>query len=87
MVNVLQAMILTNGPKMVLTPTYHLFSLYRPFQDATFLPTDLQTPIYHLGAVSVPALSVSAARAVDGAIMVALVNLEIRTVRSASAAR
>lgn len=76
MVNVLQAMILTDGPKMVLTPTYHVFSLYRPFQDATFLPTDLQTPSYRLGAVSVPALSVSAARAVDGAIIVALVNLD-----------
>jgi len=44
MVNVLQAMILTQGPKMVLTPTYHVFHMFRPFQDATFLPTDLQTP-------------------------------------------
>jgi len=40
MVNVLQAMILTDGSKMELTPTYHVFSLFRPFQDATFLPTD-----------------------------------------------
>ena len=50
MVNVLQAMILTDGPKMVLTPTYHVFSMFRPFQDATFLPTDLQAPNYRLGA-------------------------------------
>ena len=38
MVNVLQAMILTDGPKMVLTPTYHVFRMYVPFQDATFVP-------------------------------------------------
>src|SRR2546430_8631071 len=37
MVNVLQAMILTDEAKMVLTPTYHVFRMYVPFQDATFL--------------------------------------------------
>ncbi len=40
MVNVLQAMILTEGPKMALTPTYHVFQMYIPFQGATFLPTE-----------------------------------------------
>ena len=48
MVNVLQAMILTRGPQMVLTPTYHVFHMFRPFQDATFLPTDLQAPFVSL---------------------------------------
>ncbi|MDB6101705.1 MAG: alpha-N-arabinofuranosidase [Gammaproteobacteria bacterium] len=76
MVNVLQAMILTQGPKMVLTPTYHVFRMFRPFQDATFLPTDLQTSRYELGSSSVPAVSVSAARTAAGAIIVALVNLD-----------
>src|SRR4029079_2531439 len=33
MVNVLQAMIMTDGPKMVLTPTYHVYRMYLPFQD------------------------------------------------------
>ena len=41
MVNVLQAMILTDGPKMALTPTYHVFQMYIPFQGATFLPTEI----------------------------------------------
>jgi alpha-N-arabinofuranosidase len=76
MVNVLQAMILTDGPKMVLTPTYHVFSLFRPFQDATQLPTELKTPPYMLGGVSVPSLSVSAARIGGGGIALALVNLD-----------
>ncbi len=76
MVDVLQAMILTKGPAMVLTPTYHVFAMFRPFQDATFLPAELASPPYKLGSVSVPAVSMSAARAADGAIVVALVNLD-----------
>jgi alpha-L-arabinofuranosidase len=35
MINVLQAMILTEDEKMVLTPTYHAFRMYVPFQDAS----------------------------------------------------
>ena len=76
MVNVLQAMILTQGRKMVLTPTYHVFRMFRPFQDATFLPSDLQVRDYTLGGVSLPAVSGSAARTGDGAIVVALVNVD-----------
>jgi alpha-L-arabinofuranosidase len=76
MVNVLQAMILTKGPKMVLTPTYHVFKMFRPFQDATLLPAELASPTYKLGNVSVPAVSMSVARAADGTIVVALVNLD-----------
>jgi len=76
MVNVLQAMILTDGPKMVLTPTYHVFSMFKPFEDATSLATEIQAPAYRLGPMSVPALSVSAARDASGAIVVALVNLD-----------
>ena len=38
MINVLQAMILTDGPKMVLTPTYYVYKMYVPFPDSTFLP-------------------------------------------------
>ncbi len=39
-VNVLQAMILTKGPQMVLTPTYHVFRMYNVHQEATFVPAD-----------------------------------------------
>jgi alpha-L-arabinofuranosidase len=76
MVNVLQAMILTHGRQMLLTPTYYTFRMFRGFQDATLLPTYLQTPQYSLGAVSVPSVSASAARTTSGAIVVALVNLD-----------
>ena len=40
MVNVLQAMILTDKQRMLLTPTYHVFRMYVPFQDATFIPAE-----------------------------------------------
>jgi alpha-N-arabinofuranosidase len=75
-INVLQAMILTDGPKMVLTPTYHVFHMYIPFQGATSLPVDLKTPSYRYGKTSVPEVTVSAARVASGDIDVALVNLD-----------
>lgn len=75
MVNVLQAMILTDKEKMLLTPTYHTYHMYRPFQDATYLPVNLSAkPEYRLGDVSVPAISASAARGKDGKTWLALVN-------------
>ena len=76
MVNVLQAMVLTDGDKMLLTPTYHLFDMYQPFQGATPLKTTLQTPNYRQGDIVLPAVDVSVARGVDGATYIALVNLD-----------
>ena len=76
MVNVLQAMILTDGPQMTLTPTYHVFHMYRPFQGATLLPADISTPDYKLGDIRVPAVAVSAARDASDRIHLALINLD-----------
>ncbi|WP_336630906.1 MULTISPECIES: alpha-N-arabinofuranosidase [unclassified Microbacterium] len=44
MVNVLQAMLLTDGPRLIKTPTYHVFHLYVHHQDATFVPTSGELP-------------------------------------------
>ena len=76
MVNVLQAMILTDGPKMVLTPTYHAFALYQPFQGAQALPVLVSSPDYSVGDSKVPAVDVTAAKDASGAIHVALVNVD-----------
>jgi alpha-L-arabinofuranosidase len=76
MVNVLQAMILTDGPKMALTPTYHVFEMYVPFQDATVLPVELKTPWYNKDQWTMPAVSATAARDASGAVHVALVNVD-----------
>jgi alpha-N-arabinofuranosidase len=76
-VNVLQAMILTDREKMILTPTYHAFEMYRPFQDSTFIPNAFRSmPNYSLGDFSVPRVSASTAISKDGALVVALVNLD-----------
>jgi alpha-N-arabinofuranosidase len=73
-VNVLQAMILTDGPRMLLTPTYHVFEMYTVHHDATRLPVELETPDYKFGERSMPALSVSASRNKDGVVHVSIVN-------------
>jgi len=49
LVNVLQSLILTDGPKMTVTPTYHVFEMFKVHQDATALPVDVQTPPYAFG--------------------------------------
>jgi len=74
MVNVLQAMILTDKGRMVLTPTYHVFDLYQVFQDATSLPAQVRADDYVHDGVRVPGLFATAARGTDGAVHVALVN-------------
>jgi alpha-N-arabinofuranosidase len=76
MVNVLQAMILTHNEKMVLTPTYHVFEMYKPFQGATLLPVDLGKVDYTLGGTTVPALHASASRDAQGKVHLGLANLD-----------
>ena len=74
MVNVVQAMILTDKEKMLLTPTYHVFEMYRPFQGAIPYPVEAYGPHYELGGHGLPAVDVSAAKGKDGKLYLALVN-------------
>jgi alpha-N-arabinofuranosidase len=76
MVNVLQAMILTDGPRMLLTPTYHVFRMYLPFQDAASVPISFAAGSYVKGDVSLPRLDAIAARDKDGKLWVAVTNLD-----------
>jgi alpha-N-arabinofuranosidase len=76
---------------MVLTPTYHVFQMYTPFQEATYLPVDLQTEEMKVRrdwkkAVdeqnkdsyrTLPLVSVSAAKAKDGSMVVSLANVSL----------
>jgi alpha-N-arabinofuranosidase len=77
-VNVLQAMILTHGEKMVLTPSYHVFEMYKVHQDATRVPVELEAPEYKLGEQSMPSLSVSASRDEGGRVHVSIVNVHAK---------
>lgn len=78
-INVLQAMVLTQEDNLVLTPTYHVFEMYKDHHDATLLPIDLQCGTYGYGAQeaeSIPALSASASRDIEGRIHLSLCNLD-----------
>jgi alpha-N-arabinofuranosidase len=74
-VNVLQAMILTSKEKMLRTPTYWVFEMFKVHQGGTVLPVELQAPDYVLGQERIPMVSASATRAKDGsAVHVSLAN-------------
>jgi len=74
-VNVLQAMILTDKEKMLRTPTYWAFEMFKVHQGGTFLPVELQSPDYAFGQDKIPMVSVSATRAADkSAVHVSLAN-------------
>jgi alpha-N-arabinofuranosidase len=75
-INVLQALILTEKDKMVLTPTYHVFEMYKAHQDATLLLTDTSCVLYEHGDGSIPAISVSASRDDEGRVHLSLCNLD-----------
>lgn len=76
LVNVLQAVILTEGEKMVLTPTYHVFDMYKVHQDAQLL--DVHPSITELGEgkQAIPQISVSASRDEEGRVHISLCNLD-----------
>ncbi len=76
MINVIQAMILTEGDKILLTPTYHVFRMYVPFQDATSVPLEMAKGTYKFGDVVLPQIDAFAAKGKDGKIWLALVNLD-----------
>ena len=73
-INVLQSMILTDKEKMVLTPTYHVFEMYKVHQGATTLKLELTSPDYVFGSEKLPAVSASASRDAAGKIHLSLVN-------------
>lgn len=75
MVNVLQAMILTDGEKMLKTPTYHVFDLYRVHYDAMLLHTDMRTVDYEYNGENIPAISMTASRNDNNQMNVTLTNL------------
>ncbi len=76
MVNVLQAMIMTDKEKMVLTPTYHVFKMYVPFQDATFVPVTFDAGTYKNGDITLPRVDAIAAKDTKGKLWLAMTNLD-----------
>ncbi len=75
-VNVLQALVLTDKDKMLLTPTYYVFDLYKVHQDAKSMVVQVASPDYVYGGRRIPAVNASASRDSSGAIHISLVNLD-----------
>ena len=74
--NVLQAVILTDNAKMILTPTYYVMKMYSVHQDAKLLPITLNSPLYTYNGQSLPALSASASKDKNGLVHISLVNVD-----------
>jgi alpha-L-arabinofuranosidase len=75
-VNVLQAMILTEGDKIILTPTYHVFDMYKVHQDAELLAVDSSFGTYENNGEALPQVSISASKNADGKVHISLCNID-----------
>ena len=73
--NVLQAMILTRGKEMIVTPTYHVFEMFKVHQGATLLPTELVCPGYGAQDQKIPELVASASKDAAGTVHISICNL------------
>jgi alpha-L-arabinofuranosidase len=94
MVNVLQSIIFTDGDKMVLTPTYYIFEMYKVHQQAALIPLSFRSPEYVYEGNSIPAVTASASRDKKGTIHITFtqadphneieINIDIRGLQAGS---
>lgn len=75
-INVLQALILTDKEKMLLTPTYHVYDLYQVHQDAMLIPLTIHCKEYIMGNEKLLALNASASQDKAGNINISIVNID-----------
>jgi alpha-N-arabinofuranosidase len=76
-INVLQALILTEEDKMLLTPTYHVFDMYQVHQDAFLLETRIENETGYIhNEERLPQINVSASKDEVGSVHVSLCNLD-----------
>lgn len=83
-INVLQAVILTDEEKMILTPTYHVMEMYNVHQDATMLPITLNSADYKMGKEKLKAVSASASKDKNGLTHISLVNIDAHAAQEVS---
>ena len=75
-INVLQAMILTEGEKMILTPTYHVFEMYTVHHDAQLLDTAMVTDKYCYDGMELDKVNTTVSKDENGKIHMTLVNID-----------
>ncbi len=83
-INVLQAVILTNDEKIILTPTYHVMEMYNVHQDATMLPLAVSSNDYTMGKEKLKAVSASASKDNNGVTHISLVNIDAHKAQEVS---
>jgi len=76
MINVLQAMIMTDKEKIVLTPTYYVYRMYVPFQDATFVPVTFNPGTYAHDNMALPRVDALAAKDNAGKLWLEVTNVD-----------
>src|SRR5438128_4484363 len=76
MINVLQAMIMTDKEKMALTPTYHVFKMYVPFQDAMFVAVTFDAGTYTHENITLPRVDAVAAKDTNGKLWLEITNID-----------
>jgi alpha-N-arabinofuranosidase len=76
MINVLQAMIMTEKGKMILTPTYYVYKMYVPFQDSTYVPLTITAGTYTHDDVTLPRLDAIAAKDKNGKLWLEITNID-----------
>jgi len=77
-VNVLQAVILTENEKMILTPTYHVMNMYKVHQDAKLIPLSFDSPSYNFKGETLPALTVSASKDANEKVHISFTNIDTK---------
>lgn len=76
-VNVLEALILAQKDKMVLTPTYYVYKMYMPHQNAKLTPLKLQSETYSFAGKSFQSIHDSASVDASGKVYLTLANMDI----------
>ncbi|HEY5466552.1 MAG TPA: alpha-L-arabinofuranosidase C-terminal domain-containing protein, partial [Clostridia bacterium] len=75
-INVLQAVILTDDEKMILTPTYHVYDMFKVHQDARLLEFELDSEKYHYGEDTLKQVNASVSKNADGDINITFCNID-----------
>ena len=75
-INVLQAMILTEGDRMVLTPTYHVYNMYKVHQDSELLNCGIVSDEYKYNGEKIQKINSTVSLDCKGIIHITLVNMD-----------
>lgn len=78
-INVLQAMILTKGDQMILTPTYHVFDFYKVHHDAQYIDSHIKNNLYLDDDKIAPVISLSSSKDRKGRVNITISNIHYET--------